>query len=229
MGTGEYAEAGLGIEASAGLSVSDNTDTDAAGASYRDTSATRYTSREGSASVREAAVRTQELALSGSFTGRPAVGLEGKVKYQTLRSGYSIEGSVSGDGKFSAAELDAILVSTNWVSGMMTTFSTLITRGSNMFDGNKQQRIGQMASLIRDTSVGSIVLSHYAHNALSQLQNFGGLNLGHKVTLKGNYTNGKFGGEFSLERFSEIEYGGGPTDRINLLLQNIDPVISVKF
>ena len=44
MGTGEYAEAGLGIEASAGLSVSDNTDTDAAGASYRDTSATRYTS-----------------------------------------------------------------------------------------------------------------------------------------------------------------------------------------
>ena len=67
---------------------------------------------------------------------------------------------------------------------MMTTFSTLITRGSNLFDGNKQQRIGQMASLIRDTSVGSIVLSHYAHNALSQVQNFGGLNLGHKVTLK---------------------------------------------
>lgn len=228
MGSGEYAEAGLGIEASAGLSMSADDGSTSGGVKYRDTAATRYTSTEGSSETNETAIRTQELALSGSSSGRPKLGLSGKVKYQTIGSGYSIDGIISGDGEFSVAELDAILISTTWVSGLMTTFATLIKNGANMFGGNKAQQVGQMASLIRDTSVSSIVLSHYAHDALSRLKSFNGLNIGHKVTVMGSYSNGQFGGVISLERYSEIEFGSS-TDWINLLLQNIDPVITVKF
>ena len=103
-----------------------------------------------------------------------------------------------------------------------------ISKGQT-FGGTKGQRVGQLASLIKDTSVSGIVLSHYANDALSRLQGFNGLNIGHKVSVNASYSRGQFSGEFNLERYSEIEYGDGPRDTVHLLLQNIDPVISVKF
>lgn len=228
MGSGEYAEAGLGIEASAGMGASSGDSSQSIGGSFRSTSGNRYTSQEGSSNKSSNSVQLKEYALSGGYNGRPSMSFSGKIQHRQL-NGSSLGGGLSGQAKFNASELDAIFFSTTWVSGVISTFGQLITKGSNFFSGNEARQVGQFGSMISNIDPTSIVLSHYAHDALKQLSGFNGISIAHKVSVNAKVENGTFGGAFKIERVSEIEYGDGPRDRVHLLLQNIDPVVSVAF
>lgn len=229
MDKDEYVKGGFGAEVSAGFGASSGNKVVGSSAKYRESTASKYTSNGGSSSFKESSVHTKEYSLSGIHTARPSVGLAGKLQFQSEGRNKDVQGEVSGEVKMSAAQLNAVLVSTTWFSGLVTVFGQLVTKGANMFKGEGAQQVGQFVGMINTVNLGNVVGGHFTDAALKRLTEFSGVNIGHKVTIKAHNKSNKFGGEITLERFSDIEVGKNERAPVYLLIQNIDPVISIKF
>ena len=229
MGKGEYAEGGFGFDVSAGVGVRSGSEKADASAGYRKTVGTRYTSDQNSKNYRQSTIKSQEFRLSASYNARPSVNLSGSLKFNQEGSKQSIQAGVEGDAKMSAAQLDAIFISSTWLSGLASTFAGIVTQGSKSFQGSGLQKASALAGMIRKVNPATAVQNHYTAGALKRLSNFNGLNIGHKISINAGIDNGKPKGSITLERYSEVEYGNSPRSTVHLLLQNIDPVLSIPL
>ena len=136
---------------------------------------------------------------------------------------------MEGEAKLSVEKLNTMLLTSTWVSCLVTVFGHLISKGADAFQGGTAQKVGAFVGKVRGISPGSIAQSHYADAALKRLKTFGGMNIGHKLAIKAKSSNGKLSGEISLERFQSMEFGKDKNSTVHLLLQNIDPVIKLLF
>lgn len=229
MGEGEYIEGGLGLEFGVGVGVQGRQEGSSVSGEVRYLQGSRYTSNEGSTDYQKQDTRSGSLSLQGSYNARPSLGLRGTLQYSTVGANETFEAGLEANADFSVAELDAVLVSTTWLSGLVGTFVNLISNGERMFQGRGPQKLGTFIGMIRNINPTTLVQYHYAAGALQRLSNYPGLQIGHKVSIKARMSNGKLGGEVSLERYSQIQYGGSAHDPIHVLLQNIDPVLKMEF
>ena len=231
MGKGEYAEGGFGVEASTGLGVTNQLhhgrERGGVEAKLRHTQGTRYTSNQGSKNFHAEKTSATEGSFGTSF--EPGFGMKGKVRVEQQGANSSVEAEMSGTAELSVSELNTMLLTSTWVSRLVTVFGQVISKGAKVFQGGTGQKVGAFVGMIRNISPGSIVQSHYAAGALKRLKSFGGINIGHKLAIKAKSSNGKLSGEISLERFQSLEFGKDQNDTVHLLLKNIDPVIKMPF
>lgn len=229
MGKGEYAEGGFGVEASAGLGVSNKWDPGGGSvdAKVRRTQGTRYTSNQGSKDYRTENMSVTEASFGGNFDSGFA--MRGKMRLEQEGSKTNVEAAMEGEAKLSVEKLNTMLLTSTWISNLVSVFGNLISKGADALKGGTAQKVGAFVGMVRGISPGSIAQSHYADAALKRLKTFGGINIGHKLAIKAKSSNGKLSGEISLERFQTMEFGKGQNDTVHLLLQNIDPVIKLPF
>ena len=219
------------VEASTGLGVTNQLhhgrERGGVEAKLRHTQGTRYTSNQGSKNFHAEKTSATEGSFGTSF--EPGFGMKGKVRVEQQGSNSSIEAEMSGTAELSVSELNTMLLTSTWVSRLVTVFGQVISKGAKVFQGGTGQKVGAFVGMIRNISPGSIVQSHYAAGALKRLKSFGGINIGHKLAIKAKSSNGKLSGEISLERFQSLEFGKDQNDTVHLLLKNIDPVIKMPF
>lgn len=229
MGDGEYAELGMGLDVSAGVALSgggsDGPDATAQGG-YRYLSGERVTNGDGDGRLETHDTSQHEFRGAVTIHGTPETAVQGKVTAASLDDQLSkVEGEIQGDVAFDASELSAALVGSDWLSGVVEALGRIISQGRSAFSDEPARLAGQLADLVTDISPSDLALSNVAAGALDRLSSFNGINVGHMITAKASWEQGRgLSWELVLERTGRIEFGDNPRDRVYMLLENIDRV-----
>ena len=223
----DYVESGLGGSFSAGVGAVDRNGDPitGAGAGVSGSSGTRLSS-DGRGGVRSQGVTTAEGVLNGS---QAPFSLEGKLKGKWTDGQLTqVEGEISGQADLDMENLQTV-VGARWVSGVVSTLSSVITGGQGVLDdANTARRVGGITSMLSQVSASGSLAEGAAAQAIDGLQGVG-VTLAHKVTVKGVWDASKgYGAELSLERVGGIEVGRNVRDRFYLLVENLQRVFQIK-
>jgi len=225
MDKDDYAESGLGVALSAGAGAGGGSKPREATAGVAASTGTRLSSngKGGLKSQGVSQVQASLQGLSGPFglTGK----LVGKFEQGQLSA---IEAELSGEAMIGADKLNELVVGGRWLSGMISQLGGIIGGGSGLLsDQNAARKAGSLASFIkRSSGVGALAEAASA-KSIAKLKGMG-VKLGHKITLRGTWENGKYGLEIAMERVSQIEFGENSRDLVYVLVENIQRVFKIK-
>ena len=166
----------------------------------------------------------------GALTGsRDPFSLEGKLKGKWTEGQLSqVEAEVSGQANLDMENLHMV-VGARWVSGVVSTLTSLMTGGQGVLDDqNAARRGGGIASTLGEVSASGALAEGAAAQAIDGLRG-AGVTLAHKVTVKGVWDASKgYGAELTLERVGGIEVGRNERDRFYLMVENLQRVFQIK-
>lgn len=226
MDDDDYAESGLGVSLSVGGSVSSGDEGMGAAAGAGLQAGTRIQS-DGRGGLREEETAQVEGALSGAVDPF-AVG--GKLLGKWRRGQFTtLEAELAGEAMIGADQLSELVVGGRWLSGVIGQLGGIVSGGSSLLgEPQAARRAGGLASFIHQSSGSGVLAEAASARAITQLRGMG-VNLGHKLTLKGTWEEGKgYGVEILLERVSQIEYGDNPRDLVHVLVENVQRVFRIQ-
>lgn len=224
MGKDDYVESGLMGEFSAGLSVKTDDDERGNGVAVGASSGTRL-SKGDSGELKKDAMSQASVALSLGISPFQATG---KILAKDVNGkADSVEASLEGEAMVSASDLSELAEGGQWLSGMISQAGSLISEKSGAVSNSGARQVGALGSFMVNGSAAGALASTAAAKAIDKLDRYG-VKLGHKLSIKGTWTEGKgFELDVDLERVRQIEFGDGPRDTVYVLLENVDRVFKI--
>ena len=228
----DYVEQGLGLEVSAGASLSvedgdeDQDDSVSLSATGGTTVGTRLTKNDDGLDEDDTRTVTGGTKLiaspfvaNGSLTGR---WVNGKMD--------SIKGAFTGDAMVSVEDLNAALVGSQWFSGMFNAISDCITGASGLLDDeNAARKVGSLASFVVGNSGLGVGAEVGTQKALKGLSDFNGVSIGHRLNVDVGWSESKgMEMKISLGRVSKIAFGDAPTDTVYVALENLQELFHLE-
>jgi len=225
MDDDDYVESGLGAELTAGVSAHAGDEGGGAGAGVGASTGTRLSSN-GHGGLNQTSVSQ----VSGQLQGEAdPFGLDGKLTGKWEEGQFhALEGELSGQAMMDAGDLSEVIVGGRWLSGMISNLASIIGGGAGLLDDqNAARRVGGLAAFIHRSSGIGVMAEAASSRAISQLEGMG-VKLGHKLSVKGTWEEGKgFGLEINLERVSQIEFGENPRAMVYVLVENVQRVFRI--
>jgi hypothetical protein len=231
MRAGDYVTSGLGatVEAGANLTIGHGEDAQEEGAGAGVTALTGTTlTADGQGNLASQGVSQ----LSGKLTGSAdPFALEGSLTGKWTEGTLSgVEGELSGAANLSGGELNELVVGGRWLSGVISQLGSILSGGSGLLQKDDAARkAGALGSFVANVTFGGALVEKASADAISKLNGMG-VEVGHRLNLKAGW-DAKEGMslEISLERTNTIEYGDSLTDRVHVLLENVQRVFKIKF
>lgn len=160
------------------------------------------------------------FSFEGKFTA--------KEKAQKFE-GAEIE--ISGAKALLITDLDK-MITEQFVSGLIQNMVGVVKGTQGMFKKNATtaQQVGSFGNFLAAHSGARLGIEAGTHAALSRVSGFGGVKVGHKITVKGAISGeGKPSLEVKLERTSNIQFGDSPRSKVYVMLENVQPVFGFKI
>lgn len=232
MDSDDYAESGLGVEFSAGVSaqnISGGGSREASG-QLRYQQGTRLTNNRGRLNEQQ----TRQGSFKANFSAAPWGGEfelkvgsvggtpTGEIQIQGSRSANLMEFN----GPLSDDAIKATMV--HWVGGAVGTIYSIISRTSGV-DGNTARRVGAISRIVQDCSVGGTIADAATRQAiLRRLSAPTAAKFGQKLCIKAEWSGRNVSLSVELQRTSEIEVGDNPRALVYVLLENTSRIFALS-
>jgi hypothetical protein len=224
MDENDYVESGLGAEFSAGISADGGNQAVAAG--VRGSTGTRITS----AGEQSVSMFAGKLAItSAPWGGELQVQLtggegneSGEISISVARQANLLDfASVLEDGSIQTLMID-------WVAGILAMGQSLLSRTSGAQAQSLGRRVGAIAGMVRDGSLGMNIGEAAALRAMGgALRSLSSVNMGQKLTVKLGVKPDEVGFESELERTSQIEFGANDRAPVYVNLESSTRILKI--
>lgn len=230
MDDDDYVETGLGASLSAGVGTAPGIEGGAQASGAAEASIGTKLSKGKNGKLQKEDVMQWSVGLG--FEKEP-FSFEGKFTAKEKAKAFEgCEVEISAKESLSIGELDKV-INKQLISGLVTNMVGAVRGTSGMFQKNPTtaQKVGSFANFLSGQTGAGLAVQSGTHAALSRAGgSFAGLKVGHKITVKGALSGeGKPSLEIKLERTSEIQFGANPRSKVFVLLENVQPVFSVKI
>ncbi|MES2644888.1 MAG: hypothetical protein V4850_35705 [Myxococcota bacterium] len=228
MDESDYYERGTGYELSAGVSASGaGMPGGGVGASFQQTAGERV-SGYGQHGLRAEGRERTAVGIQGEHS---PFALDGEVQATSIGGRLAEVGaSVTGAASASVDELNVMLVGGRWVTGLLSTLSSLITGGAGIGDENASRAVGALAKYAAANGGVGVGVEVATKKALDQLKLTNDVKVGFALKAEVTWTpEGGYALEVRLDRTSSIEVGENSRALVHGLVEQMQQVFKLNL